>query len=120
MKTFTLLGRKGGITKTTLAINIAAGCARAGQRVVLIDADGQGNASSLVGIQPHDALYALIALNHDWDEVLEPVGASFHGDGELWLLSSSDRHRLIEQHVDTAGRIHAARAWLDALEGELR
>ena len=41
MKVITLLNEKGGVGKTTLATHIAAGLARAGRRVVLLDADPQ-------------------------------------------------------------------------------
>ena len=41
MKVVTLLNEKGGVGKTTLATHIAAGLARNGRRVVLLDADPQ-------------------------------------------------------------------------------
>ena len=52
---------KGGIGKTTTVVNIGAGLALKGARVLLVDVDPQGNLALALGVRPRRTLYDLLA-----------------------------------------------------------
>ena len=53
-RTYTLVNQKGGVGKTTTAINLGAYLAYFGQRVLLVDLDPQANATSCLRIDKHN------------------------------------------------------------------
>ena len=51
---YTLVNQKGGVGKTTTAINLGSYLARHGQRVLIVDIDPQANATSSLGVDKHN------------------------------------------------------------------
>lgn len=78
-KIISLINQKGGVGKTTTAINVSTYLADFGKKVLLVDLDPQGNASSGLGIDVRNlkkGLYnALIGIDHPSDVILKVEGA---------------------------------------------
>ena len=101
MKVITLLQEKGGVGKTTLAVHVAAGLAVRGARVLLVDADAQGTATSSLGLAPEPGLYNLMVRNMAFQDVVKLVQPEIyeppndHSRGNLFMLPGNLETRLI-------------------------
>ena len=51
MQTIAIVNQKGGVGKSTTAVNLGAGLVRQGKRVLLIDADSQANLTEMLGMR---------------------------------------------------------------------
>jgi chromosome partitioning protein len=72
---------KGGVGKTTTAVNLAAGLARAGQRVLVVDMDTQGQVAKALGVKPAVGLAEVIM------DGLSPEQAAVESRAGMWLLA---------------------------------
>ena len=118
LRTFAIANQKGGVGKTTTAINLATALVAVGERVLLIDLDPQGNASTGLGIHVADRgvttydvltggyrLEASVMMTDIPGLMLAPAGVDLAG-AEIELVDMDRRHfRLrdaIDEYVQTA------------------
>ncbi len=110
-RVFTVANQKGGVGKTTTTVNLAAALARAGARVLVIDLDPQGNASTALGVEHRSetvSVYDVIINDEPMAQVVQKspefealycVPATIHLAGaEIELVSLVAR----EQRLRTA------------------
>lgn len=72
-KIIAIVNQKGGVAKTTTAINLAAGVAMRGHKTLLIDLDPQGNATSGLGVERkkvENSIYDLLINEAPFDAVV--------------------------------------------------
>jgi chromosome partitioning protein len=95
---FTIANQKGGVGKTTTAVNLAAALAEKGVAVLLIDLDPQANATSAVGVEKHEGKSLYGPLRGEGEAVDLVIPTAYDG---LSLIPSEED--LAAAEIELAG-----------------
>ena len=107
-KVYAVANQKGGVGKTTTAVNLAACLAEAGERALVVDLDPQANATSGLGERANGNTSYDLLDGAPLDELAKPTRFQ-----NLWLVPS--KHSLSITSRSKAGRVVGAGE--DGLQG---
>ena len=116
-KIFCIANQKGGVGKTTTTVNLAAGLAKIGQRVLLVDLDPQGNATMGSGVDKRGLALSVYDVLLESASVQEAAVAS--GPGGYRVLGANRELAGAEvELVELERREKRLKAALDAVQAE--
>ncbi len=104
MAIISVANQKGGVGKTTLSVNLAAALASKGKKVLVVDTDPQGNATtSLIGLEDmENTLLEVIIGDSKVEDAIVPLERSF---GTLYLLPAPPDLALANVEIEGSGSL---------------
>ena len=111
-RTIAIANQKGGVGKTTTAINLSAALAEKGKKVLTIDLDPQGNTTSGLGIDKNNCKYTVYELMLDECSIKQCIRSNIYDNlclipsnvnlsaAEIELIGGKDKEYILKNEVE--------------------